>query len=88
MKQYLNGAKLSHSFFSETFFTNVDLSNVIDLDTCQHRGPSSIDFRTLEKSPNLPLAFLRGVGLPDRLIDYLPSLLNRKRFTDPTAVKA
>ena len=47
------------------------------MDTCRHLGPSSIDFRTLEKSPNLPLAFLRGVGLPDRLIDYLPSLLNQ-----------
>ena len=23
------------------------------------------------------LAFLRGVGLPDNLIDYLPSLLNQ-----------
>ena len=42
-----------------------------------HEGPSSIDHRTLEKSPNLPLAFLRGVGLPDRLIEYLPSLLNQ-----------
>ena len=61
----------------ETLFTNVDLSNVIGLDTCKHVGPSSIDHRTLEKSPNLPLAFLRGVGLPDRLIDYLPSLLNQ-----------
>ena len=47
------------------------------MDTCEHHGPSSIDHRTLEKSPNLPLAFLRGVGLPDRLIDYLPSLLNQ-----------
>jgi TIR domain-containing protein len=37
----------------------------------------SIDFRILQKSPNLPLVFLRGVGLPDRLIDYLPSLLNQ-----------
>ena len=25
----------------------------------------------------VPLAFLRGVGLPDNLIDYLPSLLNQ-----------
>ena len=28
------------------------------------------------KSGPLPLSFLRGCGLPDRLIDYLPSLLN------------
>jgi hypothetical protein len=73
----LGGADLSGAALGETFLTNVDLSKVIGLDTCTHLGPSSIDYRTLEKSPNLPLAFLRGVGLPDRLIDYLPSLLNQ-----------
>jgi hypothetical protein len=46
-------------------------------DTCIHQGPSPIDYRTLQKSGPLPLAFLRGVGLPDMLIDYLPSLLNQ-----------
>jgi hypothetical protein len=30
----------------------------------------------LQRSGQLPLAFLRGVGLPDTLIEYLPSLLN------------
>jgi Pentapeptide repeats (8 copies) len=73
----LSGADLSYVTFIETFFVNVDLTNVIGLDTSEHLGPSSIDFRTLQKSPNLPLAFLRGVGLPDRLIDNLPSLLNQ-----------
>ena len=29
----------------------------------------------MQRSGRLPLAFLRGCGLPDRLIDYLPSLL-------------
>ena len=48
-----------------------------DLKTCNHVGPSTIDHRTLQKSGSLPLAFLRGVGLPDNLIDYLPSLLNQ-----------
>jgi hypothetical protein len=40
-------------------------------------GPSIIDHRTLQRSGPLPLAFLRGIGLPDNLIDYLPSLLNQ-----------
>jgi hypothetical protein len=31
----------------------------------------------LQRSGPLPLAFLRGVGLPDTLIGYLPSLLNQ-----------
>ncbi len=58
----------------ETIFADVDLSNAKNLDKCYFTGPCIIDFRTLEKSPNLPLSFLRGCGLPDRLIDYLPSL--------------
>jgi hypothetical protein len=31
----------------------------------------------LQRSGPLPLVFLRGVGLPDALIEYLPSLLGR-----------
>ena len=31
----------------------------------------------MQRSGPLPLSFLRGVGLPDTLIDYLPSLLNQ-----------
>jgi hypothetical protein len=46
-------------------------------ETCTHKWPSTIDHRTLQKSGPLPLSFLRGVGLPDNLIDYLPSLLNQ-----------
>src|SRR5215212_7048088 len=36
-----------------------------------------IDHRTLQRSGLLPLPFLGGVGLPQALIDYLPSLLNQ-----------
>jgi hypothetical protein len=36
-----------------------------------------MDHQTLRKSGPLPLAFLRGVGLPDNFIDYLSSLLNQ-----------
>ncbi len=45
------------------------------MDSCVHASPSTIDHRTLAKSGKLPLEFLRGCGLPDALIDYLPSLL-------------
>ena len=62
---------------SETIFANVDLSGCKGLETCRHHGPSIVDHRTLQRSGPLPLAFLRGVGLPENLIDYLPSLLNR-----------
>ena len=40
-------------------------------------APASSTTARLQRSGPLPLAFLRGVGLPDNLIDYLPSLLNQ-----------
>jgi hypothetical protein len=61
----------------ETVFGNTNLSDVKGLDSCRHSGPSIIDYQTLQRSGPLPLVFLRGVGLPDNLIDYLPSLLNQ-----------
>jgi hypothetical protein len=61
----------------EGILTNLNLSNVIGLETCDHLGPSIIDHRTLEKSGPLPLSFLRDVGLPERLIEYLPTLLKQ-----------
>jgi hypothetical protein len=73
----LSGADLSYADLFETIFSDVDLTGVIGLETCTHHGPSTIDHRTLQKSKQLPLPFLRGVGLPDRLINYLPSLLDQ-----------
>jgi uncharacterized protein YjbI with pentapeptide repeats len=73
----LNGANLSDADLGETIFGNVDLTGAIGLETCKHLGPSIIDHRTLQRSGPLPLRFLRGVGLPDRLIEYLPSLFDQ-----------
>jgi len=73
----LVGADLSGAILSETVFGNTDLTGAKRLEDCNHHGPSTIDHRTLQRSGPLPLAFLRGVGLPDNLIDYLPSLLNQ-----------
>jgi len=69
-------ADLSRASLSETVFGDTDLTDVRGLETCDHRGPSTLDHRTLANSGPLPLAFLRGCGLPEALIDYLPSLLN------------
>jgi hypothetical protein len=73
----LRGADLSHGQLFETVFGDTNLTAVRGLETCVHYGPSTLDHRTLAKSWPLPLAFLRGCGLPDTLIDYIPSLLNK-----------
>ena len=70
----LSASDLSKAFLYNTIFGNTDLSKTIGLDKCMHIGPSIIDVRTLNLSENLPLSFLRGCGLPDNLIAYLPSL--------------
>jgi len=73
----LTGADLTGASLFYTVLGNVDLTCVVGLERCRHLGPSVIDHQTLHKSGRLPLSFLRGVGLPDRLIEYLPSLLNQ-----------
>jgi hypothetical protein len=72
----LTGADLTGATVFGTVFGNTNLTDVRGLETCHHVAPSILDHSTLAKSGRLPLAFLRGCGLPDALIDYLPSLLN------------
>ena len=73
----LSQADFGNAFLSSTIFALTDLSSVRGLDSCKYFGPSSLDFHTLRSSGHLPLSFLRGCGLPDNLIEYLPSLLNQ-----------
>jgi TIR domain/Pentapeptide repeats (8 copies) len=73
----LLGANLDRAIMLETIFADVDLKGANGLELCVHMGPSSIDYRTLVRSGPLPLEFLRGIGLPDNFIEYLPSVLNQ-----------
>jgi uncharacterized protein YjbI with pentapeptide repeats len=72
----LGEADLSGATLYEVLFSDTNLAEAKGLHSCSHHGPSVIDHRTLIKSGKLPLEFLRGCGLPDTLIGYLPSLLN------------
>jgi len=72
----LDAAILSRADFWETVFADTNLVNARGMESCIHHGPSIVDHRTLAKSGRLPLPFLRGCGLPDKLIEYLPSLLD------------
>jgi hypothetical protein len=73
----LSQADLSQTDFSfvalsRTIFVGTDHSTVIGLELCVHHAPSTLDEYTIRKSGQLPLTFLRGVGLPDRVLNYLP----------------
>jgi uncharacterized protein YjbI with pentapeptide repeats len=72
-----NGANLSAAKIGSTNFGDTNLTDVQGLDACDHLGPSILDYQTLANSWPLPLVFLRGCGLPEQLIEYLPSLLTR-----------
>ena len=76
-KASLRGASLNGTKLGETKFAAVDLTETKGLDSCHHRGPNIVDYHTLECSKNVPINFWQGCGLPEALIDYLPSLLNR-----------
>jgi uncharacterized protein YjbI with pentapeptide repeats len=69
----LTSANLTGARVNETIFADLNLATVVGLEKCHHTGPSLIDYRTLEKSGPLPLKFLRGIGLPDHLIEHLPT---------------
>lgn len=73
----LSATNLRGAFLSETTLANVDLTEAIGLNYSEHNGPSIVDHRTLKFSKNVPINFWRGCGLPEALIDYMPSLLNQ-----------
>jgi hypothetical protein len=73
----VSGANFTKVMLGSTAFIHTDLSKVVGLETCIHSRSSIVDYETLVKSGQLPISFLRGVGLPDNLIEYLPSLLNQ-----------
>jgi uncharacterized protein YjbI with pentapeptide repeats len=69
----LENVNFDSASLARTIFADTDLSRVKGLETCLHEAASLIDFTTLKRSVGLPKAFLRGIGLPDIVIEYLPS---------------
>ena len=68
-------ANLSGAYMGNTILTNVDLREVKGLENVNHHGPSSIGIDTIYKSQGeIPVAFLRGAGVPDNFIEYVHSL--------------
>jgi uncharacterized protein YjbI with pentapeptide repeats len=71
----LTNSDLSEAKLVETVFGGTCLSNTQGLETCKFLGPCTLDLRTIAQSWPLPLAFLRGCGLPETFIEFLPSFL-------------
>lgn len=68
---------LEGAILCDTVLVGLNLGHALCLDTCRHDGPSAVDFSTLKLSGSLPVEFLRSCGLPEILIDYLPSILHQ-----------
>ena len=76
----LDRANLTGSMMSETVFGSNDLSEIIGLDSVEHTSPSIIGIDTLYRSSGkIPESFLRGCGVPDEFIAYLPSIIGAQQ---------
>jgi uncharacterized protein YjbI with pentapeptide repeats len=76
LRANLIGTRLTEARLGSTVFGNNDLTEVIDLHTCEHRGPSYLDVRTIYTSRGqLPLQYSRGVGLADDFIALIPGMV-------------
>jgi len=74
----LTGACFRGVYMWRTMLGDNDLSAVRDLEVIQHVGPSSLGIDTLFRSHGkIPDIFLRGIGVPEDLITFIPSLLGR-----------
>jgi len=64
--------------FGETIVSNSFLVRVRGMDKCQHVMPSTIDHITIANSAEIPIGFLRGIGLPDEIITSYMSLVGKE----------
>jgi hypothetical protein len=77
-KSDLSGADLTGAVAMYTIFGDNDLNHVKGLETVQHHGPSIIGIDTIYRSHGkIPLAFLRGAGVPENFIEYMGSLTGK-----------
>jgi hypothetical protein len=65
-------ANLHDTILCNTIFNGCNLRDAI-VDSCDHKGHCFVDILTMRNSA-LPVAFLRGCGVPDTVIELLPSL--------------
>jgi hypothetical protein len=72
----LDGADFTGATAAATWFCDVNLSTAKGLDTMGHQARSYIDINTIERSKGkIPESFLRGCGVSDSFITFMPSLV-------------
>ncbi|HEX8734684.1 MAG TPA: toll/interleukin-1 receptor domain-containing protein, partial [Pyrinomonadaceae bacterium] len=75
----LKNTDFSNAVMYANSFINVDLSVTKGLKSIFHGSPSTIGIDTLYKSAGkIPEIFLRGCGVPDDFITFIPSLIGAK----------
>jgi TIR domain/Pentapeptide repeats (8 copies) len=73
---FLGGANFERAVVGSTVFGSVDLSSCIGLDSVKHDRRSTLGVDSIVHSNGrIPKTFLRGVGLLDEWIAYIPSLV-------------
>jgi TIR domain/Pentapeptide repeats (8 copies) len=72
----LREADLEAAELGDTVLVDVQMEGAKALNLSRFWSPVSIDHRTFIKSPRLPMAFLRNCGVPEDLIELLPSLFH------------
>lgn len=74
---FLRRANFTGATAAACSFTECDLSEVSGLESMTHITPSSVGVDTIYRSKGrIPESFLRGCGVPENLIAYIPSLVN------------
>jgi uncharacterized protein YjbI with pentapeptide repeats len=72
----LREANLDRARIGKTVFVDVDLREVLRLETVHHLRSSEISLSTIYRSEgDIPEEFLRGCGVPDEFITHIPSLV-------------
>ncbi|MCH7772265.1 MAG: toll/interleukin-1 receptor domain-containing protein [Bacteroidetes bacterium] len=75
IKTFFNNTNLDSAILGQTVFSDVDLLQLEGLANCLHRSRSYVDANILLRYGDiLPQEFLRGIGLTEDFIKYLPSL--------------
>jgi uncharacterized protein YjbI with pentapeptide repeats len=69
------GTSFRNARLDRTTFTDCDFTGALDLDSCQHLGPSNLDTSTLFRGGRMiSHQFLRQAGVPEQLVTYLDAM--------------